>query len=71
MYKRQLEVLGTALVDMRQAPDPRIPLEVALVRITRPESDISPDALLARIERLEEAVHDGSGRSLPPAARCV
>ena len=65
---RALEVLGTALVDMRQAPDPRIPLEVALVRITRPESDISPDALLARIERLEEAGRDGSGRSLPPAA---
>jgi DNA polymerase-3 subunit gamma/tau len=62
---RALEALGAALVDMRQAPDPRIPLEVALVRITRPESDTSLDALLARIERLESAVRDGNGGSLP------
>ena len=62
---RSLEVLGTALVDMRQAPDPRIPLEVALVRITRPESDTSVEALVARIERLEQAVREGSGGDLP------
>jgi DNA polymerase-3 subunit gamma/tau len=64
---RALEALGAALVDMRQAPDPRIPLEVALVRITRPESDTSLDALLARIDRLEAAVRDGNGGSLPAA----
>ena len=33
---RALELIGTASVDMRQAPDPRITLEVALVRLTRP-----------------------------------
>jgi len=65
---RALEVLGTALVDMRQAPDPRIPLEVALVRITRPESDTSPDALLARIERLEQGERDRSDGSVPVAS---
>ncbi len=65
---RALEVLGTALVDMRQAPDPRIPLEVALVRITRPESDTSTDALLVRIEHLEQAVRSGSGDDLPAKA---
>ena len=31
---RALEVLGTALVDMRRSPDPRVDLEVALVRLT-------------------------------------
>ena len=36
---RALEALGDALVDMRQAPDPRIPLEVALVRICDPATD--------------------------------
>ncbi len=50
---RALEAIGEALLEMRQAPDARIPLEVALVRLTRPESDISPSALLARIEALE------------------
>ncbi|HYF47280.1 MAG TPA: DNA polymerase III subunit gamma/tau, partial [Acidimicrobiales bacterium] len=50
---RALEALGEALVEMRQAADARIPLEVALVRLTRAESDLSPAALLERIERLE------------------
>ena len=50
---RALEVLGTALVDMRQAPDPRVDLEVALGRLTRPDLDTDIGALLERIERLE------------------
>ena len=53
MLTRALEVLGEALVDMRQAPDPRIPLEVALVRLTRLDSDTSVAALAERLERLE------------------
>ena len=32
---RSLEAVGTALVDMRQAPDPRVPLEVTLLRLCR------------------------------------
>lgn len=51
-----LEALGDALIEMRQAPDPRIPLEVALVRVTKPEADASLNALLERIERLEHLV---------------
>ena len=50
---RALEVLGTALVDMRQAPDPRVDLEVALARLTRRDLDTDGSALLERIERLE------------------
>ncbi len=56
---RALDALGEALVTMRDAPNARIVLEVALVRITRPETDPSPSALLERIERLERA--PGSG----------
>ena len=40
-------------VDIRDAPDPRLLLDVALVRLTRPDADVSPAGLLARIERLE------------------
>ena len=50
---RAMEDLGRAQVAMRDAPDPRINLEMALVRLVHPEADDSPTALLARIERLE------------------
>ena len=52
---RALETLGTALVEMRQTPDPRVDLEVALVRLCRPESEGSLEALVERIERLERS----------------
>ena len=50
---RALEVLGEAFVGIQDAPDQRIPLEVALVRLTRPDSDTSLTALSERITRLE------------------
>jgi DNA polymerase-3 subunit gamma/tau len=50
---RGVEVVGQALVDMRDALDPRATLEVALVRLARPDADHSPEALLERIEGLE------------------
>jgi DNA polymerase-3 subunit gamma/tau len=52
---RAMEVLGRAQVSMREAPDPRVDLEVALVRLVHPEADDSIEALLARVERLEAA----------------
>ncbi len=61
---RAMETLGETLVDMREAPDPRVLLEVALVRLCRPELDSSPAALLERIERLERAL---AGRPAPAA----
>lgn len=59
-----LEVLAEAFTGIADAPDPRIPLEVALVRLTRPALDASPAALLGRIERLEQ----GRGASPPSPA---
>ncbi len=57
---RSLELLGGALIEMRQAADPRIPLEVALLRMTAPEGDDSLDALADRVAKLERSVrHDG------------
>lgn len=61
---RALETLGAALVDMRQSPDPRVDLEVAMVRLTRPDADRSLDALAERVTRLEAQSGLGSG-SLP------
>ncbi|MFP5318792.1 MAG: DNA polymerase III subunit gamma/tau [Acidimicrobiia bacterium] len=56
---RAMEVLGQSLVDMREAPDPRVLLEVALVRLCRPELDTTPESLVERLERLERAVAGG------------
>ena len=39
---------------MRQGGDPRLPLELALVKVTRPASDLSREALAFRLERLEQ-----------------
>ena len=64
-----LEVLGTALVDMRRSPDPRVDLEVALVRLTGPEVSGSGgpgslDELTRRVEALEVALASASDRSV-------
>ncbi len=67
---RAMEDLGRAQVTMRDAPEPRVNLEVALVRLVHPEADDSPAALLARIERLESSgppVH-GPGEATAPVA---
>ena len=63
---RALEVLGEALVELAKKPDPRIVLEVALVRLCRPDADRSVDAILERLERLERA--QASGPSPAPSA---
>jgi DNA polymerase-3 subunit gamma/tau len=67
---RAMEVLGETLVDLRHAPDPRLLLDVALVRLTRRDADVSPAALLARIERLERAAppRPGAGTAAPSVA---
>ena len=61
---RSIEVVGQTLVDMRDALDPRATLEVALVRLARPDADHSPAALLERIEGLERRLSSG-GPSTP------
>jgi len=50
---RSIEVLGRAQVDMREAPDPRVVVEVALVRLARTELDDSTVALAERLDRVE------------------
>ena len=58
---RSIETVGRAMVEMRDAPDPTVVLEIALVRLSRPELDPSPAALLERLERLERTA------AAPPA----
>ena len=50
---RAMELIGAAIVAMRDAPEPRITLEVAMIRCTHPEAETTPEALVERIERIE------------------
>ncbi len=59
---RVLDLLGTALEAVRAGADPRTQLELALVKAATPQADGSTRALLARIERLEQAL---AGNSAP------
>jgi len=56
---RGIEFLGTALADMRNAPDPRVLLDVATVQLTADSAGGDTGALLQRIERLERQVAAG------------
>jgi DNA polymerase-3 subunit gamma/tau len=51
---RLIDLLALAVDDMRQGGDPRLPLELALVKVTRPAADLSRESLAFRLERLEE-----------------
>ena len=61
---RAIETLGTVLVEVRHAPDSRLLLEVALVRLASAPAGTDMGSLVARIERLEQtlsAPRDPSG----------
>jgi DNA polymerase-3 subunit gamma/tau len=51
---RLCDLLGEAIRDMRAGGDPRLPLELALVKATRPAADLSWDALSHRLDLLEQ-----------------
>jgi DNA polymerase-3 subunit gamma/tau len=50
---RLIDLLAVAVDDMRQGGDPRLPLELALVKVTRPSADLSREALAHRLDLLE------------------
>jgi DNA polymerase III subunit gamma/tau len=50
---RLCDLLAVAVDDMRQGADPRLPLELALVKVTRPAADLSREATAYRLEQLE------------------
>jgi DNA polymerase-3 subunit gamma/tau len=50
---RLCDLLAVAVDDLRQGGDPRLPLELALVKVTRPAADLERESLAFRIEQLE------------------
>ena len=57
---RILTVLDDAAIEMRNASDPRLVLEIALTRLSRPESDLTLEALAERLDMLEAKLSCGS-----------
>jgi DNA polymerase-3 subunit gamma/tau len=51
---RLCDLLAVAVDDMRQGGDPRLPLELALVKVTRPAADLERESLAYRLEQLEQ-----------------
>jgi DNA polymerase-3 subunit gamma/tau len=62
---RAMELIGAALIDMRDSPEPRITLEVALVRLCAADLDDSRAAILERVERLEGLVSQAGPVAAP------
>jgi DNA polymerase-3 subunit gamma/tau len=54
---RLCDLLAIAVDDMRQGGDPRLPLELALIKVTRPGADLERESVAFRLEQLE---HRGS-----------
>jgi DNA polymerase-3 subunit gamma/tau len=63
---RSIEILGQALVDMREAPDAQVVLEIAVVRAVRPDLDSGMEALAERVGVLERTVSGGAAFPRPP-----
>jgi DNA polymerase-3 subunit gamma/tau len=70
---RGIEQLGEALTEMRHAPDPRVLLDVAIVKLTS-DTAVSGDtgaalgALTARVAKLEKQIADGIPAAAAPSA---
>jgi len=63
---RLVDLLHLAVDDVRQGGDPRLPLELALVKVTRPGADLSRESTAYRLEQLENRLR---GEPHPPAER--
>jgi DNA polymerase-3 subunit gamma/tau len=63
-----IDSLSAAVAAMREGDDPRLSLEVALLKVATPSLDASREALLRRIESLEARfVEGGPGDAASPA----
>jgi DNA polymerase III subunit gamma/tau len=65
---RLVDLLALAVDDARQGGDPRLPLELALVKVTRPGADLSRESLSYRLEQLESRTREPQPTQAPVPA---
>lgn len=62
---RSVDLLGDALIKLREGREERLMLELALIKLTRPETSQDTGALLARLERMERRMAGGETEVRP------
>ena len=65
---RAVEVLGEALAALREGREERLVVELALLRLARPETSVDAASLAARLDRVEDRVRR-LGEAAPPPER--
>jgi len=63
---RAIDFLASAIAAVKDGSEPRIQLEMALLKATQPQADLSLQALMFRIDQLEAAI--GVAATEPPPA---
>jgi DNA polymerase III subunit gamma/tau len=64
---RAIDFLAAAIAAVKDGSEPRIQLEMALLKATQPQADLSLQALMFRIEQLEARLGEGAGAAAAPA----
>src|SRR5205823_1597781 len=64
---RAIDLLAASIANVKDGSEPRIQLEMALLKASQPSSDLSLQALMFRIEQLEQRVQ-GASAPAPPEA---
>jgi DNA polymerase-3 subunit gamma/tau len=71
---RAIDVIAKALADVKEGDEPRMTVELALLRAARPQLDPTRQALLQRVESLERSMEGAAGcpqpeQAAPPATK--
>src|SRR5688572_6530586 len=66
---RLIDLLHIAVDDVRQGGDPRLPLELALVKVTRPGADLPRETTDYRLGQLESRLRGGEPQRAPEPNR--
>ena len=64
---RAIDFLAAAITAVKDGSEPRIQLEMALLKATQPQADLSLQALIYRIEQLERRLEGASSGERPGA----
>jgi len=65
---RAIDFLAAAIAAVKDGSEPRIQLEMALLKATQPQADLSLQALMFRIDQLESTLGGESGAPSQPVA---